>query len=146
MLAGYTKTGNSSRICVGLTGVRPASRSSGVERLDGSGWDEEGANCVLGVGAWRCALPTVRASWAGRSSKGSSGPDDHKRRKETAMNVIAAPLSNDLLRRSSEVSQNRDVDTNRQSKFGGAALLDVHIHTESSRRELAARWRPAEKA
>jgi len=62
------------------------------------------------------------------------------------MNVIAAPLSNDLLRRSSEVSQNRDVDTNRQSKFGGAALLDVHIYTESSRRELAARWRPAEKA
>jgi hypothetical protein len=42
---------------------------------------------LLGVGAWRCALPTVRASWAGRISKGSSGPGDPKRRKKTEMNV-----------------------------------------------------------
>jgi hypothetical protein len=31
------------------------------------------------------------------------------------MNVTAAPHSNDFLRRFLEVSQNRDVDTNRQS-------------------------------
>jgi len=47
------------------------------------------------------------------------------------MNVTAAPLSNDFLSRSSEVSQNRDVDTNRQSKIEGAAFLDVH--TERAR-------------
>ena len=36
-----------------------------------------------------------------------------------------------FLRRSSEVSQNSDVYTNRQSYFGGAAFLDVH--TERAR-------------
>ena len=51
------------------------------------------------------------------------------------MNVTAAPLSNDLLRRSSKVSQNRDVDTNRQSQFGGAAFLNVH--TERARGTVA---------
>jgi hypothetical protein len=30
----------------------------------------------LGVGAWRCASPAVRVSWAGRSSKTSSGLGD----------------------------------------------------------------------
>ena len=43
------------------------------------------------------------------------------------MNVTADPLSNDFLRRFLEVSQNRDVDTNRQSQFESAAFLDVHI-------------------
>jgi hypothetical protein len=44
------------------------------------------------------------------------------------MKVTAAPLSNDFLRRSSEVSQNRDV-------VGSAAFLDVH--TESARGTVA---------
>jgi hypothetical protein len=41
----------------------------------GREWMERGRgeNCVLGVGAWRCASPAVRVSWAGRSSKTSSG-------------------------------------------------------------------------
>ena len=56
------------------------------------------------------------------------------------MNVTAALVSDDFLRKFSEVAQNRDVDTNQQSYFGGAAFLDVHTH-----REHAARWRPRKK-
>jgi hypothetical protein len=51
------------------------------------------------------------------------------------MNVTAAPLSNDFLGRFSEVSQNRDEDTNRQSWFGSAVILDVH--TERTRGTVA---------
>jgi hypothetical protein len=37
------------------------------------GWDKVGAICASDVRAWNCASPTVRVSWAGRSSKISSG-------------------------------------------------------------------------